>query len=54
MKCRDCKYFYTNSTMNGLYICVNADCENFGSYTGLMCEDDCSQGISNEYEEEKE
>lgn len=45
MKCRDCKWCYTNETMgNDLYICVNGHSENFGEYTGLCCEDDCEDG----------
>lgn len=45
MKCRDCKWCYTNETMDfGLYICVNGHSENFGEYTGLGCEDDCEDG----------
>lgn len=46
MKCRDCKYMYNNDTMNQLYICVNGYSENFGEYTGLLCEDDCEDGES--------
>lgn len=46
MKCRDCEYMYTNDTMDGLYICVNGKSENFGNYTGICCEDDCKDGIS--------
>lgn len=44
IKCRDCKYCYTNDSMDGLYICVNGHSENFGEYTGLCCEDDCEDG----------
>lgn len=44
MKCRECKWCYTNETMNSLYICVNGNSENFGQYTGLLCEDDCPDG----------
>lgn len=45
MKCRDCKWCYTNETIgSGLYICVNGHSENFGEYTGLCCEDDCEDG----------
>ncbi len=46
MKCKDCDYMYTNDTMGGLYICVNGNCENFGNYTGIMCDDDCEDGKS--------
>ena len=46
MKCRDCRYMYSNETMNGLYICVNSNSENFGQYTGFCCEDDCEDGKS--------
>lgn len=31
--------------MNGLYICVNGNSENFGQYTGICCEDDCENGV---------
>ena len=48
MKCRDCKYMYTNETMGGLYICANGDSENFGEYTGLCCEDECGDGVADE------
>ena len=44
MKCRDCKYCYSNNTMHDLYICVNGNAENFGQFTGLLCEDDCPDG----------
>lgn len=44
MKCRDCKYCYNNETMRDLYICVNGNAENFGSFTGLLSEDDCPDG----------
>lgn len=48
MKCRYCKWCYTNETMDTLYICVNGNSGNFGTYTGLCCEDDCEDG---EYEQ---
>ena len=35
---------YNNDTMGSLYICVNANSENFGRYTGVCCEDDCEDG----------
>jgi len=44
IKCRDCKYCYTNDSMDGLYICVNANSQSFGEYTGLCCEEDCEDG----------
>lgn len=44
MKCRDCKWMYTNETMDELYICVNGNCDNFGEYTGICCEDECEDG----------
>ena len=44
MKCRDCKWMYTNETMGSLYICVNANCQNFGEYTGILSEDECEDG----------
>ncbi len=44
MKCRDCKWMYTNETMNGLSICVNLNSKNFGEFTGLCCEDECPDG----------
>lgn len=40
-KCRDCKWMYSNETMDFLYICVNGKSENFGHYTGVLSEDDC-------------
>lgn len=40
-KCRDCKYCYSNETMDPLYICVNGDADNFGEFTGLCSEYDC-------------
>ena len=46
MKCRDCKWMYSNETMDGLYICVNGNSESFGAYTGICCEDDCEDGES--------
>lgn len=44
MKCRDCRYMFTNETLGGLYICVNENSENFGGYTGLCSEDECEDG----------
>ena len=44
MKCRDCKWMYTNETMGSLYICVNANCQNFGEHTGILSEDECEDG----------
>ena len=44
MKCRDCKWCYTNETMSDLYICVNGNSEMLGQFTGLMCEDECEDG----------
>ncbi len=41
MKCRDCKYMYTNDTMHGLYICVNGKSEHLGEFTGICSEDEC-------------
>lgn len=53
MKCRDCHYMYTNETLDGLYICTNANSQNFGGYTGLCSEEECEDGkpISTEEEE---
>ena len=45
-KCIDCLYFYSNDTMGDLYICVNGNSENFGTYTGLCCEDECTDWVS--------
>lgn len=44
MKCRDCKYMYSNETMGSLYICTNGYSENFGQYTGVCNEDECEDG----------
>lgn len=45
MKCRDCKWMYSNESMSpGEYICVNGKSANFGDFTGLCCEDDCEDG----------
>ncbi len=44
MKCRDCKWMYTNETMDDLYICVNGNSKKFGEYTGICCEDECEDG----------
>ncbi len=49
-KCRDCDYCYTNETMGGLYICVNGHSDNFSSYTGLCCEDECEDCVSDALE----
>ena len=49
MKCRDCKWMYNNETMGDLYICVNGKSENFGQYTGICSDDDCSDG-ENDFE----
>lgn len=48
MKCRDCKYMYSNETMGTLCICVNGNSENFGQYTSICCEDECEEGESDE------
>jgi len=39
--CYQCKYMYSNDTMDFLAICVNGRSENFGNYTGVLCEDEC-------------
>ncbi len=39
--CRNCKWFYTNESMDDLYICVNGNSEMFASYTGICCENEC-------------
>ncbi len=44
MKCRDCKYMYTNDTMDGMYICVNGNSGNLGNFTGICSEDECDEG----------
>lgn len=44
MKCRDCKWMYTNETMDGLYVCVNGKSDNFMQFTGICCEDECEDG----------
>lgn len=44
MKCRDCKWMYTNETMRGLYLCVNGRSESLGGFTGIMSEYDCEDG----------
>lgn len=43
--CYQCKYMYSNDTMDGLSICVNGNSENFGNYTGECCEDDCEDCV---------
>lgn len=51
MKCRDCKYMYTNETMPpGEYICVNGKSENFREFTGLLSDDECEDGEEEQYE----
>lgn len=45
-KCIDCKYCYTNETMDELFICVNGNSDKFGSYTGYCCTDDCEDFVS--------
>ena len=45
MTCRDCKYCYSNETMNELHICVNGNSENLGIFTGLCCEDECEDAV---------
>ena len=44
-KCYECKYCYSNSTMDGLYICVNGNSSNLGNFTGLCCEDECEDCV---------
>lgn len=46
MKCYQCKYCYSNETMNNLYICVNGNSEHLGEFTGMCSEDDCEDGVS--------
>ena len=53
MKCRDCKYLFSNETMGDLSICVNGNSQNFGAYTGICCEDDCEDGVPDLCEAEK-
>lgn len=50
MKCRDCKWMYSNETMGDLCVCVNGNSENFMGFTGTCCDDECEDGQS--YEEE--
>lgn len=35
---------------NDLYTCANQDSQNFGEYTGILCEDECEDGKSDEFE----
>ena len=53
VRCRDCRYMYSNDTMGSLYICVNGNSENFSQYTGLCCEDICPDGELAERTEEE-
>ena len=43
--CYECKWMYSNETMDGLSICVNGNSENFGIYTGECCEDECEDCV---------
>lgn len=54
MECRNCKYFYTNDTMDGLYLCVNGNSDRLGEFTGVLCVDDCEYGVSDADIEESE
>ena len=42
MKCRECKFM--DDFGDGLYRCLNHDSQNYMCYTGICCEDDCSDG----------
>lgn len=54
MECRNCKYFYTNDTMDGLYLCVNGNSDRLGEFTGVLCVDDCEYGVADSCIEEDE
>ena len=43
MVCRDCKFMELCGD-TGLYICSNEQIQNYGEYTGLLCEDECEDG----------
>lgn len=53
MKCRDCKWCYTNKSMSGFYICVNGNSEMLGEFIGLMCEDECEDGEAESEDKER-
>ena len=42
MICRECKYMHLLE--EGVYICTNPHCDNFGGEVGLCCEDECEEG----------
>lgn len=42
MTCAECKHLHLLE--DGLHICTNINCDNFGGYVGLCCEDECEDG----------
>lgn len=43
--CIDCKYCYSNDSLDGLYICVNGDSDLVGEWTGI-CAPACEAFVS--------
>lgn len=42
MKCRECVFM--GDFGGGLYRCTNHDSDNYMTYTGVCCEDECEDG----------
>ena len=39
--CRNCRWFYTNESMDGLYLCVNGKSGMLGQFVGDCSDDEC-------------
>lgn len=42
MNCGDCKWQYSDETLEGLYICANRESERFGDF--INDDDECDDG----------
>lgn len=50
MKCRECRYMYSNETMGSLYICVNGNSEMLGEYVGICDDSECADCVIEDQE----
>lgn len=48
--CRNCKYFYTNETMDGLYICTNGESKMLGKFIKMSEKAECAACVTGEEE----
>ena len=48
--CRNCKYCYSNETIDGLYICTNGDSEILVKFVDICSNAECAACITGEEE----